>query len=242
MKNLILFILLLGINIKTNAQSISKTDIKESYAVIHDPDGFVNVRQEKSVKSPIVGKIYNENIFTCFPDKSDWWKIVQLNDGKTDNSNLLEGYIHKSRIVMLLNWKPLNKKGVHYKDSSIFKNDSLIVVVRKTLFNVHKHKLKGKPNFISSIDGKPFWGTDGGIPKQAISSVTVKINGQPIFIPKDAFDDLYEPNLENLSVGFGPQSTIYILMLNSDGAGGYTVIWTIKNNKYQKRYIDNIDA
>ena len=63
MKNLILFILLLGINIKTNAQSISKTDIKESYAVIHDPDGFVNVRQEKSVKSPIVGKIYNENIF-----------------------------------------------------------------------------------------------------------------------------------------------------------------------------------
>lgn len=242
MKNLILFILFIGISVKTIAQSASKTDIEESYAVIHDPDGFVNVRQEKSAKSPIQGKIYNDDIFTCFPDNSDWWKIVQLDNGKTDNSNLLEGYIHKNRIVLLSHWKPLNKKDMHYKDSSVFKNDSLNVVVKKALFNARKHKLKGKSNFVSTIDGKAFWGTDGEIPKQAISSVRVNINGVPVFIPKDAFNDLYEPNLENLSIGFGSQGTIYILMLNSDGAGSYTVIWTIKNNKYQKRYIDNIDA
>ena len=59
-----------------------------------------------------------------------------------------------------------------------------------------------------------------------------------IDIPKDAYKDLYEPSLRTLSIFSGADSTFYVRMDNSDGAGAYTIIWVIKDNKYLGRYID----
>lgn len=118
----------------------------------------------------------------------------------------------------------------------------MVVIVKKAAFNSKKHKLTGKPGSISSIDGKPFWGTDGPIPKQIITSVKIIISGKSILIPINAYNDLYEPNLSTLQIYIGKDNTIYVEMDNSDGAGAYSIIWIIKNNQYFKRYIDNSDA
>ena len=103
---------------------------------------------------------------------------------------------------------------------------------------------KANPNqntasYLEKIDGKRFWGTDGEIPRTIISSVKLLNKGLPIDIPKNAFQDLYEPSLRTLSICFDGINTFYVRMDNSDGAGAYTVIWVFKNGKYIGRYIDD---
>ncbi|HKB43436.1 MAG TPA: hypothetical protein VKC90_03570, partial [Chitinophagaceae bacterium] len=133
------------------------------------------------------------------------------------------------------------------KDSCVAINDSLIVVIKSISFNPKIHKLMYSnpiPNentlpVLLKIDDHHFWGTDGELPKRIISNVKIIKNGVSVVIPKDAFNDLYEPQLRSLHVYIDKSDTIYIEMDNSDGAGAYSIIWTIKNNKFQKRYIDN---
>jgi hypothetical protein len=240
MKTLIAFIFSSLICFLANAQS---------FAIINDKDDFVNVRKDKSINSPIVGKIYNDSIFGYDPDdKSDWLQIYKQ-DLETQNGYGKEGYIYKNRIFPLSKFRSI-KNIKSFKDSCVAINDSLIIIVKSGSFNPKKHKLtysKPIPNehiasVLTEIDGKQFWGTDGDIPKKIITAVTIIKNGVSIIIPKNAFNDLYEPWLKSLQVYIGKNNTIYIEMDNSDGAGAYSIIWIIKNNHYLKKYIDNSNA
>jgi len=219
----------------------------QSFAIINDKDGFVNVRKEPNVKSAIVGKLYVDDIFGVDEDdnvdvkKLEWLKIY-----KQDEHHGLQGYIHASRNFFLSNFKTIRNLRI-YSDSCVCRNDSLTVTIKSAHFKAHYHKLSytvgDKTQHIATtldkIDGNHIWGTDGGMPKRAITSLKVIIDGFKIDIPKKAFDDLYEPNYSTATVYLGINNTIYIKMDNSDGAGGYAVIWIIKNGKYLKRYIDN---
>lgn len=65
-------------------------DNKFSSGIIIDPDGYTNLREEKSATSEILQKINSgENIQVL--DNSGDWLLVKTKEGK-------EGYVHKSRI------------------------------------------------------------------------------------------------------------------------------------------------
>ena len=147
------------------------------------------------------------------------------NSGK---SNWIEGYIYKTKVSLLPDWKTINGK-----------TEKIKVRVNTSSYLSRKHKFLKIDNDTYLIDDKRFWGTDGEIPKIGISSIQVSINIIPIILPVNAYNDLYEPHLETLSYTYGPGNTIYISMNNSDGAGGYSIIWIIKDNKYYARYIDD---
>ena len=115
-------------------------------------------------------------------------------------------------------------------------------IVKKKVFNPNKHKVLKKSEDLLLIDNKGFWGTDGELPKESISGLTLTINNKPVHIPNNAFNDLFEPRLKTLSICYGPENTLYISMSNSDGAGAYTIIWIFKDNKYYSRYIDDSTA
>jgi hypothetical protein len=216
----------------------------QSYGVINDKDGFVNVRKSPGVNSPIVGKIYTDQLFGYDYEKqegSSWVQIIQQNSG-------LEGYISRNKISPLSKFKSIGKIKL-YKDSCIASNDSISVIIKSSSFKKQQHKLqynrpgKNESAFLLKIDGKEFWGADGDAPKREISLIKIIKNGLPVDIPKSAYNDLYEPNFSSYSINIYINSnTIYIKMANSDGAGGYTVIWVIKDNKFYKRYIDNAMA
>jgi len=58
---------------------------------INDPDGFVNIRKEPSLKSPVTRKILDGEVFYYIPDTtSEWWPI--------EKNDMTIGYIHKSRV------------------------------------------------------------------------------------------------------------------------------------------------
>jgi hypothetical protein len=213
----------------------------QRFAAIHDKDGFVNVRKSPDIKSQIVGKIYNDWVVSYDKDvKSDWIKIYNVD---FESKTKISGFIYRSRLFALSKFKRIRNKR-EYKDSCLVHNDSLTIIVRSSTFNPKKHKLlDNKGNSTKSeiwrIDGKPFWGTDGDLPKEAITSVRIVKNNISILIPKSAVNDLFEPNFRSLQVYLGNNNTIYIEMDNSDGAGAYSIIWIIKDDQYLRRCIDN---
>jgi len=62
-------------------------------AMINDPDGFVNVRADKSADSEILFKIKETEFFLSEPTADNWWKI--------DNFHTKTGFVHKSRIQLI---------------------------------------------------------------------------------------------------------------------------------------------
>jgi hypothetical protein len=229
--------------------SLSMLTLAQDYAVINDKDGFVNVRKEPNTESPVIGKFYEDEVFAYdegSAGKDGWIKVYRYNSAKPDACIYIEGFVHKSRIKSIANFKSIPNKKIS-ANRALIQNDSISIAVLTSRFIPQKHKLGSQldePNQINfhKIDGRPFWGTDGRLPKIAISSLKINIAKRAVLIPRNAFSDLYEPSFRMFNVYLDGGNTIYIRMDNSDGAGAYTVIWVIKNGKYLKRFVDNSEA
>lgn len=228
MKPILLFILLFGFKQFGFAQQKFSMDDDGVYAIIHDSDGFTNVRTSSDVNAPIAGKIYSCHVFTCEVNKTNWWKVLYIDRDNSGKSNWIEGYVYKTKVSLLPDFKIIKEN-----------KEKIKVKVNTSSYLSSKQKFLKIDNDTYLINGKRFWGTDGNIPKIAISSVQISIDNIQILLPVNAYNDLYEPNLETLRYTRGPGNTTYISMNNSDGAGGYTIIWIIRDNKYYARYIDD---
>ncbi|MCV2484144.1 hypothetical protein OD917_04355 [Flavobacterium sp. SH_e] len=64
------------------------------------------------------------------------------------------------------------------------------------------------------------------------------IDNNTIELPKNSFDDLFEPTLFNTRAYYDTKSNIlYITSSNSDGAGGYEIVLVIEKSQYKERKI-----
>ena len=92
---------------------------------------------------------------------------------------------------------------------------------------------KNELNWLEKINGKEIWGTDGNIPKNQYGQITLTFGKEIIHLP---IDNLFEPNLDNIKVNIDSKNkTIYISTMNSDGAGGYVVLWIIENGIFKQQ-------
>ena len=227
MKLLLLFLLI---------SSYTFAQVNENYffAVINDKDGYVNVRKEKSVHSRVLKKLDNNTlIFVFVYDKAHDGNWIYV-----DN----EGYIYNDR-VKWIEELPKVAKGVEKKNAIHFSGKDIQVALSTEKFDKSKHSFKYHKEYrdiIEKIDGKPFWGTDGEIPREEYKNIQIYINGKQVFIPKSAYDDLYEPTFytEHNSVHYDKEhDSYYIVAINSDGAGTYMVCWQIEKGVYKGRKI-----
>jgi len=62
-------------------------------AVIDDPDGYTNLRSQKSAKSQIVARVMRGEEFFTYHQQGNWWQV------RTQNGKV--GYMHVSRIRLL---------------------------------------------------------------------------------------------------------------------------------------------
>ena len=84
------------------------------------------------------------------------------------------------------------------------------------------------------------------MPIREYKNIEVVVNRKPVAIPKIAYNDLYNPNLDmansnnysyNTIYYDKETDTIYIVASNSDGAGAYEVCWQIEKGIYKGRKI-----
>ena len=205
-----------------------------AFAVINDKDGYVNVRKEKSVHSKVLKKLDNNTlIFVLEYDKAYYGNWIYA-----DN----EGYIYNDRVKWIHNFPQIDK-GIAKGNTIVFEGKEIQVTLATEKFDKDKHSFKYHKEYrdvIEKIDGKPFWGTDGNMPKREYKSIEVKIRGKQVSIPQSAYNDLYESYLytEFNSVHYDKDNDIlYIVANNGDGAGAYTVCWQIEKGVYKGRKV-----
>lgn len=208
-------------------------------AIVRDKDGFCNIRNAANSASKVIDKLSNNKIIYCFADQNigEWYEIEYTRKGQE-----LTGYIHKSRVVFIDKLKNINTRLIN--DSTVKStSDSFKLTMAFGNFISSKHSIEyekpqNESRFVKKIDNKFPWGTDGNIPKKEYKKFQLQIGLQTILIDKETYKDLFEPNLKETKIFFDRVSKSYFVTAqNSDAAGGYTVVWTFKDNTFQSREI-----
>jgi len=205
-------------------------------SVVNDADGYVNVRFKADKNGRIENKLLNNEVVFCFDPDGNWVNV----DYKKNNEDL-SGYIYKDRVKYISNFanvKPLELTYISVK----FEYDSVRVQLLKSKFISKQNKLSYRKNngykFLYKINGKSFFGTDGETPKYQYEKIHITIGKDTLKIPVSDYNDLYEPNFNSTTLNFDDKNQIYYLSaLNSDGAGGYEVVWVFEKRKYKRRYV-----
>lgn len=207
------------------------------FGIIADRDGYVNVRNAPNISNNIIDTLTNGQVVFCLEEEGEWRPIDY--DLSRQNKS---GYVHKSRIKLIENYYKIIYTSL--TDSTIeFKQDSISLLVTKTKFNPKNNNLqyhkgdasKNERNWLEKINGKEIWGTDGNIPKKQYGQIILTLGENKIYLP---IDNLFEPNLDYTAVNFDEENrAIYISAMNSDGAGGYVVLWIVENGTFKQRII-----
>jgi hypothetical protein len=78
-------------------------DVQQHRGVIDDPDGYVNLRREKSADAVIIAKVKRDEPFSFERKENEIWCKVRLDSGVT-------GWMHYSRIKLFFTKKDLPEK------------------------------------------------------------------------------------------------------------------------------------
>ncbi|MCR5887019.1 hypothetical protein LRS06_04345 [Hymenobacter sp. J193] len=204
------------------------------FAVVRDKDGYSNVRNADS-SSNIIDKLNNGHFVFLLDTDGDW---AQINYAK--NNAELSGKMYRNRLVLVSSYKKIPLT-VTQKDKVVLTDSSIKVVVAKQKFDKAKHKLtyySDNKAQIKFVDNRQYWGQDGGVPLYEYKAVEVYYKTKKIVFPAEALKNVFEPTLFNTQVNYDKQNDIlYLQSSNSDGAGGYNVIWKIEKGIYKGRYI-----
>ncbi|WP_294733759.1 hypothetical protein [uncultured Flavobacterium sp.] len=203
------------------------------FVVINDPkDSTVNLRNESNTKSYINERLANGTTMFAF-EKENGWVYVECHEDEYK-----AGYVHESRVKLITSFTEV-KPTLKEKNSTTFKNKDVLVRITKQDFvkSEHDYVFENESKYsLETIDDKKPWGTDGIIPHNEYKNISVKISGNTISLPKKYYRDLYEPNLNLTSIYYDEiNDTLYIIANNSDGAGAYAMLLTIKHKKFKKR-------
>lgn len=206
------------------------------FVLISDSDGYVNVRSSPKIVNNVSDKLNNGFIIYYFAPKGNW-----VNIGYKKNEKELNGYIYKDKIKFITNFKEIPIK-INQEEKVTLDNGSIKIEITESKFLKEKHKLqfKSDSSLLMKIDDLSPLGTDGEIPKREYKSIEVEINKVKVKIPPSAIKNLYETTLWNSKANYDEVNDIlYIQSSNSDGAGGYEVIWVIEKKKYKTRIVEN---
>tara|TARA_R110002050_G_scaffold158381_1_gene287659 strand:- start:146 stop:820 length:675 start_codon:yes stop_codon:yes gene_type:complete len=199
-------------------------------ATIQDPDGWTNVRKSPDGKSEIIQRVYENEVFWYDYEETDqeqeWISIyIPKNDyslGKSE-PNYIVGFIHKSRLL------PLEKLQVYSGNNFTFEYELSAFDSTNRIID----KQDGK--WITAIDGRPIWGTDGNFPKTQVDNIKVIIDGQEIEIHEVFYSDIYECD-NGISI-YKNGDTYFAHQWNSDGAGAYEIVWVLDKKGLKQRLV-----
>ena len=223
---------ILAIDLSANAQQ----------ATIKDPDGYTNVHAGSSLKTKVIGRFYNGDVFNFGNEENGWVKVYYWPADSSEQRSF-EGYIYKDR---LFPFDKIRRLREHQKTLTIdhlkLHFDSVTVDLITAPFRSAHHIVRyGSPGFyIVKIDGKRPMGTDGEIPHEELVGLHMTTNGAAMHIPASAWDNLYDPDFRTCHAYFDTGTGFMYISLAStrSAAGGYDVVWIFKNGRYIKRYVD----
>lgn len=196
-------------------------------AVIKDQDGYTNVRKQPNIDSEIIYKLNSSEVFLYEENSSESaWITVYISKKKyqlasSDEANF-KGYIHKSRLC------PID-------DLTKYVGTEFLFQYELNKFNLDNKILDFDGKWLTRINGRRFYGTDGDLPKTEVVGIKAAVKWTSIEIPKMLYEDIFE--CEN-SFEIHKNNDDYIVHhWNGDGAGAYLLVWVLGNEKLKQRLI-----
>lgn len=204
----------------------------EILRVVEDKDGSSNVRAGAALDAKVTGKVTSGAVVSAFSTKGDFTEVDAGGDPAGDH------FIHSSRLKKLTDWKQVAAAKSGAEDKGTVSHTGAEAVVTAAKFVEKDHKVTKDKDGQQLVDGHHPWGTDGGLPAKSLA-LAVTLNGKAVEIPAAATHDLYEPDMEQLTLltPGDPAKQFVIAMWNSDGAGGYLVAWSFVNGRYAGRTV-----
>ncbi|RXM51605.1 MULTISPECIES: SH3 domain-containing protein [unclassified Chryseobacterium] len=208
------------------------------FAKIVDKDGYVNLRESANAKSKIIGKIKSDEIvygFGADETNKNWMNIYY--DDKTT------GYISTSKLKLIESYEAI-LPATKDENKVVFKSGNIKIDVISEKFNYKENK-----KFFSSSNyngqkiedrykNQQIWGTDGTVPQTHYKSITVQIGDKKVQIPNKEIENLFNVSNQFTACYFDRKNdTIYLTMLNSDGAGAYVALFKIVKGVYKERIL-----
>ena len=200
-------------------------------AVIKDNDGFTNVRKLPEKNSEIIYKLKDSEVFSYLEPENETepepeWIKVYVSKNKyqleCDTKDTFIGYIHKSRLNPIENLTKYNGTEFSFR-------------YKLQDFNIENKITNLYGKFLTEINGRRFYGTDGGIPKTEVIGIEASVNGIEIDVHEIFYSDIFECN--NDFVINKNKGDYIVHQWNSDGAGGYLIVWVFSNKKLKQRLI-----
>lgn len=211
------------------------TSVNAQFAIIADKDGFVNVRGEAKTGNNIIDTLKNGHLIYCLENEGNWTDIDYSDNGKSSN-----GYVYKDRYIPVTKYTSIPV--VQQRPTTIkLAMGDIEISIKTSNFDQTKHKITYHEEFkgqVYLIDDKHVWGADGGMPTMEYQSISIRIGEKIIELPQNAIGNLFQPNLEHTKANYDKATkTLYLQSTNSDGAGGYVVLWKITNGAYVEQYV-----
>lgn len=216
--------------------------------IIHDRDGYSNVREKADQNSQIIGRIIDNQVFAIDSyiqdeeNKSKDWIAIKFPISIDEKSKFLKfegeektGYIHISRLVALENLPKFEKKELN-SDKVIHRNKEVEVTIETQTFQKSEHKITQSDKGFYLIDGEkaiPYYAGE----TTEIKNISFKANNKTFVLPKNSFKNLLMVTAENTSIYQGNNGESYLVFYAGDGADSYNIIFCIKNDQLFSRTI-----
>lgn len=202
-------------------------------AIIKDRDGFSNIREGAGTGFKIRDTLSNHKIIFCFEeeDKGGWLPVDYNKNGETHS-----GYIHRSRVVFL---DSLPRFAVAASSDTTLRlqHEGMTLTLETGAFRpkgrrIQYNQPEGETPYVKWVDGKQPWGTDGNLPRREYRSIQLKSGSKTVPVARVHYSDLFEPNFHWTAAYLDKTSNrVYLSAINSDGAGGYLVVWVWKGGR-----------
>ncbi|YCM42861.1 hypothetical protein V2O64_16250 [Verrucomicrobiaceae bacterium 227] len=214
----------------------------DEFCVVQDSDGHTNVREKADLGSKIIARVDHGQLVWIFQGGKTKWPEVIFMDKKGKEHT---GFIHASRLKALTDFKRVTGKVSEEKQTETFEKGDLKVEISLEPFDRKGRKLIYQEDeyggrYLVTIDGLPYWGTDGAVPADQYRKITLQKGGKTTTVPDEALKNLFNPGLYpgNTTVTINPKDdAIYITSFNSDGAGGYLVGFVFEDGKFKSRAV-----
>lgn len=223
---------------------------QDGFALVHDADGYTNLRERPNLKAKVLAKIPNGTPLECIEELSENrpdFCFVQLQQANADDS----GFIHYSRLIFPAsdkNFVRLREQSGHDDTLTLSGNGQKVHIVARRI-HPKRSNFSGisKDKYTARLyQGKPFYGVDSIIPKSVFALESITLNGQAV--PAAELQGLFSPDFaatardSNVYKGWEAyyrrsDKTLYLFGRQGSDGAPFGVCFIFKDGKFQRRYL-----
>ena len=220
------------------------------FALVHDVDGHTNLRESPDLNAKVLAKIPNGTPLKCLGDGGEGslsFCTAQLQQPAAEDY----GFIHYSRLIFPAsdkNFVRLREQSGHDDTLTLSGNGQTVYIAARRIHPKRSDFSGTDPNSDGAplYRGKPFYGTDGSIPKSVFAIEQITLNGQAV--PAAELQGLFLPDFAATARGSNAydsweayyrrtDKTLYLFNSVNNDAGSFGMCFVFKDGKFQRRYL-----